>query len=88
MFMEQKKHKEGIHYMKEGLELSIKVNGERNRTTLVLLINLGIALQELGEYEDSVIYIERGYKLFKEIFGMRAPDVHCSRSMPTPRCGR
>ncbi|MFC2156270.1 tetratricopeptide repeat protein [Acidobacteriota bacterium] len=74
-FMQQRKYKEGLRYMREGLELSTQVNGERNRTTLVFLINLGMALSEFGEYEDAIIYTERGYKLFKEIFGERAPDT-------------
>lgn len=75
VFMEQRKNEEGLHYMREGLKLSIAVNGERHRTTLVLLINLGIALSELGKYEESLIYAERGYKVFEEIFGERAPDT-------------
>lgn len=75
VFMEQRKNEEGLCYMREGLELSIEINGERHRTTLVLLINLGIALSELGRYEESLIYTERGYQAFKEIFGERAPDT-------------
>ncbi|MGD8538898.1 MAG: serine/threonine-protein kinase [Candidatus Aminicenantes bacterium] len=75
VFMEQRKYEEGLRYMQEGLERSIEVNGERHRTTLVLLINLGIALSELGKYEESLVYTERGYRVFEEIFGERAPDT-------------
>jgi serine/threonine protein kinase/tetratricopeptide (TPR) repeat protein len=74
-YMEQRKYEEGLRYMQEGLEMSMQVNGERHRTTLVLLINLGMALSELGKYEEALIYTERGYTVFKEIFGERAPDT-------------
>lgn len=74
-FMEQRKYEEGLRYMQEGLEMSMEVNGERHRTTLVLLINLGMALSELGKYEEALIYTERGYMVFKDIFGEKAPDT-------------
>jgi serine/threonine protein kinase len=74
-YMEQRKYDEGLRYMQEGLEKSIEVNGERHRTTLALLINLGLALSDLGKYEEALIYTERGYKIFEEIFGERAPDT-------------
>ena len=74
-YLEQKKLEEGLRYMQEGLEMSIEVNGERHRTTLALLINLGLALTEFGKYEEAHVYIERGYKIFEEIFGKRAPDT-------------
>jgi serine/threonine protein kinase/tetratricopeptide (TPR) repeat protein len=74
-FMEQRKYDEGLRYMQEGLEKSIEVNGERHRATLVLMINLGLALSDLGKHEEAVIFMERGYKLFEEIFGERAPDT-------------
>ncbi len=64
-FMEQRKYEEGLRYMQEGLEKSIEVNGERHRTTLVFLINFGMALSELGKYEESLIYTERGYRYLK-----------------------
>ena len=73
VFMEQKKYEEGLRYMREGLELSTKINGERHRITLVSTINLGIALTELGRYEESLVYLERGYEAFREIFGEKAP---------------
>ena len=74
-YMEQRKYDKGLRYMQEGLEKSIEVNGERHRTTLALLINLGLALSDLGKYEEALIYTERGYKIFEEIFGERAPDT-------------
>jgi tetratricopeptide (TPR) repeat protein len=75
VFMEQRKYEEGLRYMQEALEMSMQVNGERHRTTLVLLINLGMASSEVGKYEEALIHTERGFKLFKEIFGERAPDT-------------
>ena len=75
VFMEQRKYDEGLRNMQEGLEMSIQVNGERHRTTLVLLINFGMVLSELGKYEEALTYTERGYEVFKEIFGERAPDT-------------
>ena len=74
-FMEQRNYEEGLRYMREGLEMSMQVNGERHRTTLALLINFGMVLSELGEYEEALGYTERGYKVFMEIFGERAPDT-------------
>ncbi|MFC2161942.1 tetratricopeptide repeat protein [Acidobacteriota bacterium] len=74
-FMLQNKHREGLRHMREGLELSTQVNGERHRNTVVFLINLGMGLTEIGQYEEAIIYIERGYEIFKEIFGNRAPDT-------------
>jgi serine/threonine protein kinase/tetratricopeptide (TPR) repeat protein len=74
-YMEQRKYDEGLRYFQEGLEKSIEVNGERNRATLVLLINLGLALSDLGKYEEAFSYMERGFQVFKEIFGERAPDT-------------
>ncbi len=74
-YMEQRKYDEGLRYFQEGLEKSIEVNGERHRTTLSLLINLGLALSDFGKYEEALVYTERGYKVFKEIFGERAPDT-------------
>jgi tetratricopeptide (TPR) repeat protein len=74
-YMEQRKYDEGLRYFQEGLEKSIEVNGERHRATLVLLINLGLALSDLGKYEEAVSYMERGFQVFKEIFGERAPDT-------------
>jgi serine/threonine protein kinase/tetratricopeptide (TPR) repeat protein len=74
-YMEQRKYDEGLRYMQEGLAKSIEVNGEHHRTTLILTINLGIALFEFGKYEDALAYIERAYNGFKEIFGERAPDT-------------
>jgi tetratricopeptide (TPR) repeat protein/tRNA A-37 threonylcarbamoyl transferase component Bud32 len=74
-YMEQRKYDEGLRYFQEGLEKSIEVNGERNRATLVLLINLGLALSDLGKYEEAVSYMERGFQVFKEIFGEKAPDT-------------
>jgi serine/threonine protein kinase/tetratricopeptide (TPR) repeat protein len=74
-YMEQRKYDEGLRYFQEGLEKSIEVNGEHHRTTLALMINLGLALSDLGKYEEALIYMERGYKIFGEIFGERAPDT-------------
>jgi serine/threonine protein kinase len=74
-YMEQRKYDEGLRYFQEGLEKSAEVNGERHRTTLVLTINLGIALFELGRYDDALVYTERAYEGFKEIFGEKAPDT-------------
>jgi serine/threonine protein kinase len=74
-FMEQRKYEEGLRYMQEGLEMSTRINGERHRTTLALLVNLGMVLSELGKYDQALIYTERGYKVFKDIFGERAPDT-------------
>jgi len=75
VFMEQGKHEEGLRHMREAMEMSTEVNGERHRTTLVLLINLGMALSEHGRYEEALAYTERGYVAFKGIFGERAPDT-------------
>lgn len=75
VFMEQRKYEEGLRHMRDALEMSIEVNGERHRTTLVLLINLGMALSEHGRYEEALAYTERGYEAFKEVFGERAPDT-------------
>ena len=75
VFMEQKKYEDGLRYMREGLELSKRINGERHITTLASMVNLGQALSELGRYEEALDYTESGYKAFKEIFGERAPDT-------------
>jgi serine/threonine protein kinase/tetratricopeptide (TPR) repeat protein len=74
-YMEQSKFEEGLRYMQEGLEMSMKVNGERHRTTLILTINLGMAFSDVGKYENALVYTERGLKAFEEIFGERAPDT-------------
>jgi serine/threonine protein kinase len=74
-FMEQGKHGEGLRYMRKGLDLSTRINGERNRTTLAFLVNLGQVLEDLGKYEEAIIYTERGFRIFKEVFGERAPDT-------------
>jgi len=75
IFMEQRKFEEGLRHMREGLDMSIEVNGERHRTTIALLVNLGMALSEVGKYEEALVHTEHGYKVFKEIFGERAPDT-------------
>lgn len=72
-FMEQNKHDEGLRYMREGVELSMRVNGERSRNTIALMINLGQVLNELGQYEEALSYTEHGYNLIREVFGERAP---------------
>ena len=75
VFMEQKKYEEGLRYMREGLELSTRINGERHITTLATTINLGQALFELGKYEEAYTYTERGYKASQDIFGEKAPTT-------------
>jgi serine/threonine-protein kinase len=75
VFMEQNKHEEGLRYMREGLDLSTRINGEGHRITLVMMINLGLALSELGMYEDALGHVEKGYAGFRETFGERAPST-------------
>lgn len=75
VFMEQRKYEEGLRHMQEGLELSKQINGERHRTTLVLMVNLGMAFADLGRYEEALIYTESGFKAFEEIFGEKAPST-------------
>ena len=75
VFMEQKKYEEGLRSMREGLELSTRINGERHMTTLVTTINLGQALFELGKYEEAYTYTERGYRASMEMFGEKAPTT-------------
>jgi tetratricopeptide (TPR) repeat protein/tRNA A-37 threonylcarbamoyl transferase component Bud32 len=75
VFMEQKKYEEGLRYMREGLELSSRINGERHITTLASTINLGQALSELGKYEESYVYLEGGYRGSREMFGEKSPTT-------------
>ena len=72
-FMELHKFEDGLRHMREGLEMSQRVNGERHRTTLVLEVNLGMALSALGRHEESLLHTEFAFEAFEEVFGERAP---------------
>ncbi len=74
-FMEQNKFEDGLRYMREGLELSIRINGEHHITTLASTINLGQALSALGKYEEAFTYTKRGYEASQDIFGAKAPTT-------------
>ncbi len=75
VLMVQGKHGEGLRCMRKALDLSTRVNGERSRTTIALLINLGQALTDRGDYDEALVYTEHGFRIFKEVFGEKAPDT-------------
>ncbi|KAK9305414.1 hypothetical protein QLX08_003546 [Tetragonisca angustula] len=70
MLFSQSDYKNALEYFTQAYDISIKINGEENEQTVILLNNLASVCYMLQKYDDTIKYLSKAAEL-----GKKLPDM-------------
>lgn len=63
MLFSQSDYKNALEYFTQAYDISIKINGEENEQTVILLNNLASVCYMLQKYDDTIKYLSKAAEL-------------------------